>query len=131
MRSTDHHVVVGGMNRMSPLDASFLQLERSSQQQHVGSALVFEGAPPAYDELCATIAARLDDVPRYRQRFRRVPLELARPVWADDVHFRLGYHIRHNSAQSSNCVRIRGADGSQRTEPPQLDDGRLGRSVAR
>lgn len=46
MRSTDHHVVVGGMNRMSPLDASFLQLERSSQQQHVGSALVFEGGAP-------------------------------------------------------------------------------------
>lgn len=100
---------MGGVNQMSPLDASFLQLERSSQHLHVGSVLIFEGPPPAYDELCATIASRLDDVPRYRQRFRRIPLELARPVWVDDVHSASTttsgtprYRIR---AATSSCAR--------------------------
>lgn len=78
---------------MSPLDSWFLQVERSTQQLHVGSALLFAGPPPSYDDLCATITARLDRAPRYRQRFRRVPLELGRPVWVDDVHFRIDHHV--------------------------------------
>jgi WS/DGAT/MGAT family acyltransferase len=82
---------------MSPLDAWFLQLERASQQLHIGSALIFEGPIPAYEDLCAVVAARLEGVPRYRQRFRRVPLELGRPVWVDDVHFRVTHHVRHTA----------------------------------
>ncbi|MFZ0161289.1 MAG: wax ester/triacylglycerol synthase domain-containing protein, partial [Kineosporiaceae bacterium] len=80
---------------MSPLDAWFLHLERASQQLHIGSALIFEGPAPTYADLCGVVAARLDGVPRYRQRFRRVPLALGRPVWVDDVHFRVEHHLRH------------------------------------
>ncbi len=82
---------------MSPLDAWFLHLERASQQLHIGSALIFEGQVPAYEDLCAVVAARLDGVPRYRQRFRRVPFELGRPVWVDDPHFRVEHQVRHTA----------------------------------
>jgi diacylglycerol O-acyltransferase len=34
-------------------------------------------------------------VPRYRQRVRRVPLDLGRPVWVDDPHFQVRHHVRH------------------------------------
>jgi WS/DGAT/MGAT family acyltransferase len=34
-------------------------------------------------------------VPRYRQRVHSVPLNLGRPVWADDPHFQILYHVRH------------------------------------
>ncbi len=88
------------MDRMSPLDASFLHIERDIQQLNVGSALVFEGPAPTYDELCEVIEAKLARVPRYRQRFRRTPLELGLPVWVDDPHFRIRYHMRHSALPS-------------------------------
>jgi WS/DGAT/MGAT family acyltransferase len=83
------------MDRLSPLDAWWLHLERDVQQLHVGAALLFEGPSLSHVELMAVIESRLDLVPRYRQRVRRVPLELGRPVWEDDPRFRIGDHVRH------------------------------------
>lgn len=97
------------MQRLNPLDASFLHLERDVQQLNVGSALIFEGPAPTYDEVCHEIEAKLPQLPRYRQRIRHVPLELGRPVWLDDQHFRLREHVRHHQ------VRGRGTDRSLRT----------------
>lgn len=85
------------MDRMSALDAGFLQLETDVQQMHVGSALLFEGPVPGYDEVCDVVETRLDDVPRYRQRVQRMPWDLARPVWVDDPHFNIRYHVRHTA----------------------------------
>ncbi|MFO0592853.1 MAG: wax ester/triacylglycerol synthase family O-acyltransferase, partial [Polyangiaceae bacterium] len=64
---------------------------------HVGAMVVFEGPPPAYKDLLALIASRIDAVPRYRQRLMFVPLAQGRPVWVDDAHFDLEYHVRHTA----------------------------------
>ena len=40
---------------------------------------------------------KLASVPRYRQTVRFVPLQLGPPVWVDDPHFRLEYHLRHTA----------------------------------
>jgi diacylglycerol O-acyltransferase len=64
---------------------------------HVGSVLVFEGPAPAYDELVARLRARLHLVPRYRQKLAYPPLVQSRPVWVDDPHFHLSYHVRHTA----------------------------------
>ncbi len=110
------------MDRMSPLDAWFLQLERSNQQLHVGSALLFAGPAPGYDELCASISARLDRAPRYRQRFRRVPLELGRPVWIDDEHFRIEHHVRHAALPAPGTDgQLRELAGDIMSQPLDLD----------
>jgi WS/DGAT/MGAT family acyltransferase len=85
------------MDRLSTLDAGFLHLENDTQQMHVGSLLVFEGPTPDYADFCDHLAACLDSVPRYRQRVQRMPLELARPIWVDDPHFSLAYHLRHTA----------------------------------
>jgi diacylglycerol O-acyltransferase len=84
-------------DRLSGLDASFLALEEGGAHMHVGSVLVFEGDPPPYDALLAQIEARLDLVPRYRQRLAYPPLAQARPVWVDDPHFNVAYHVRHTA----------------------------------
>ena len=34
-------------------------------------------------------------MPRFRQRLAEVPLHQGRPVWVDDPHFNLRYHLRH------------------------------------
>jgi WS/DGAT/MGAT family acyltransferase len=62
---------------------------------HVAEVLVFEGRPPAYDDLVDHIRGRLDLVPRYRQRLASVPLGQGRPIWVDDAHFNIRYHLRH------------------------------------
>ncbi len=85
------------MQRLSSLDAGFLQLENDRQQMHVGSLLIFEGPAPTYDELSEYLQSCLDGLPRHRQRVQRMPLDLARPVWVDDPHFLLDYHLRHTA----------------------------------
>ncbi len=81
-------------DRLSGLDSSFLYLERDATPMHVAACAVFTGPAPSYDELVAHIVSRLHLVPRYRQRLAFVPLGQGRPVWVDDPHFRISYHVR-------------------------------------
>ena len=85
------------MDRLSPLDASFLHIEDDVNHMHIGSIGIFEGPPPAYEELTATVGGRLSLVPRYRQRIAKVPGGLANPVWVDDPDFDLTYHVRRSA----------------------------------
>ena len=85
------------MDRLSPLDASFLHIENDVNHMHIGSVGIFEGPPPTYDELTSTVGGRLALVPRYRQKVAMVPLSLGRPVWVDDPHFNIEYHVRHTA----------------------------------
>jgi len=88
---------VANKDRLTGLDSSFLHLERDSTHMHVAACSVFAGSAPTYDELVEAIESRLHLVPRYRQRLAFVPLGQGRPVWVDDPHFNLRYHVRHTA----------------------------------
>jgi diacylglycerol O-acyltransferase / wax synthase len=81
-------------DRLTALDSSFLHLENAASHMHVASVTIFEGPPPTYEEFLGHIESRLSLVPRYRQKLRFVPLNQGRPVWVDDPHFNLEYHVR-------------------------------------
>jgi WS/DGAT/MGAT family acyltransferase len=81
-------------DRLSGLDSSFLHLERGGAHMHVASTATFEGPPPEYEEFRDHIGSRLHLVPRFRQKVRFVPLNQGRPVWVDDPHLNLDYHVR-------------------------------------
>ncbi len=87
------------MDRLSPLDAMFVDAE--DQDPHTSMAIasiaVFEGPPPTHQEFLAFLTGRLPLVPRYRQKLQTVPFRLGRPVWVDDPHFDLGYHVRRTA----------------------------------
>src|SRR2546427_1462422 len=83
--------------RLSTLDSLFLELEDRTTHMHVGAVAVFEGPPPPYRDLLALIEARLEYVPRYRQRVQFVPFKQGRPVWVDESQFDLEYHVRHTA----------------------------------
>jgi WS/DGAT/MGAT family acyltransferase len=85
------------MERMSTLDAEFLHLEDGIGHMHIGTVCVFADPPPSYHEIAAMVATKLHLIPRYRQRVKSVPFELGRPVWIDDPHFSLDYHLRHTA----------------------------------
>jgi diacylglycerol O-acyltransferase len=83
--------------RLSGLDTSFLHLERSGAHMHVASTSIFEGSPPTHEEFREHIASRLHLVPRFRQKLRFVPFNQGRPVWVDDPHLNLDYHVRQTA----------------------------------
>jgi len=88
---------VANPDRLTGLDSSFLHLERDATHMHVAGCMVFEGSAPAYEELVGQIVSRLHLVPRYRQRLAFVPLNQGRPVWVDDPHFNVNFHVRHSA----------------------------------
>ena len=90
--------------RLTATDASFLHIETPHEPQHVGSLSILEGAPLRdadgrirIEEMRAFVQGRLHRVPRMRQRVRMVPFRQGRPVWVDDEHFDVGYHVRLTS----------------------------------
>jgi WS/DGAT/MGAT family acyltransferase len=88
---------------LSNLDSSFLALETRTTHMHVAALVTFDLGPlrTAHGGVDITrvrrhIAAKLHLIPRYRMRLAHVPLE-RHPVWVDDEHFNLEYHVRHTS----------------------------------
>src|SRR5260370_39797101 len=85
--------------RLSALDAAFLNFETPRQPFHVGALYLYKERPevagrPGAMGLFKTVEERLHMVPRYRQRIQEVPLALGHPVWVDDPDFDLASHLR-------------------------------------
>src|ERR1700729_307993 len=108
---------VANPDRLTGLDSSFLHLERDASHMHVAGCMVFEGQAPTYDELVEQISSRLPLVPRSRQRLAFVPLNQGRPVWVDDPHYNIAFHVRHTALPSpggeSQLKRLAGRVFSQ------------------
>jgi WS/DGAT/MGAT family acyltransferase len=85
------------MESMSAIDSSFLHVENDTTPMHIGGVSIFEGPPPPFTDLRAMVAGKLELVPRYRQKVRFVPLSAGPPVWVEDPHFSLAYHMRHTA----------------------------------
>lgn len=87
------------MDRLSPLDAAFLDIEDGDPHASLAMASisVVEGPPPDQADFTTTISARLRPVPRTRQKVRRVPWDLGLPLWVDDPDFDLDYHLRRTA----------------------------------
>jgi diacylglycerol O-acyltransferase / wax synthase len=85
------------MRRLSAQDATFLHVEDAVSNMSIGSVAIFEGPPPPPGEFGRMVEAKLPRIPRYRQTVRFVPLALGRPVWVDDPHFNLAYHLRRSA----------------------------------
>ena len=62
--------------------------------------MIFEGPPPAYEDMLEHIRSRLHLVPRFRQKLANPPIETGRPFWIDDPTFNLEYHVRHSALPS-------------------------------
>jgi len=88
-------------DRLSAQDNSFLIAEQENTPLHVAAVGIFAtgnlvGRDGGVDirRFKRAIEAQLHHIPRYRQKLAFVPVE-RRPVWIDDAHFNIDYHIRH------------------------------------
>jgi len=96
--------------RLSALDAAFLEIEDESCPMHVGAVAIFDAAPLTrpeggidIDRIRALVESVL--VPRYRQRIARIPV-INHPIWVDDARFNLHYHLRHLSLPAPGDDRL-------------------------
>ncbi len=87
-------------DELTALDATFLELEEAddSAHMHIGAVALFQPpagrAPPSLDEVRAETEARLDDLPRYRQRLSSQRTGgLHWPRWVEDERFRIERHV--------------------------------------
>ncbi|MBV8219913.1 MAG: wax ester/triacylglycerol synthase family O-acyltransferase [Solirubrobacterales bacterium] len=91
-------------DQLTALDATFLELEQDddSALMHIGGALVFGplygGATPTIDQVREHVAARLDRLPRYRQKLSTPRTGgFVWPSWERDPQFELDGQIRHST----------------------------------
>ena len=87
--------------RLSAQDNSFLLMERPTVHMHVAATAIYEAGPLRTADGGIDIGAFkravesvLHLIPRYRQKLKWIPYT-EQPVWVDDRHFKLDYHIRH------------------------------------
>jgi len=108
------------MDRLTPIDASFLHQERQASHMHIGGLAIFEAPPPSREDFTAHLESRLHLVPRYRQKIATPPLQTGRPLWVDDPNFNLDYHLRHTALPKPGSLeqlqRLAGRIFSQRLD---------------
>lgn len=87
--------------RLSGMDHTFLMFEGEHTHMHVAATLIFDAKPLArpqggidVERIRDYTASRLHLIPRYRQRLAYTPLD-RHPIWVDDDHFNIDYHVRH------------------------------------
>jgi diacylglycerol O-acyltransferase len=87
------------VERLTPLAAAFLEAEDvdPAASLAIGSFAIFEGPAPDFDDFIEAIGGRMPLIPRYRQKLRTVPFDLASPAWVDDPGFDLRWHIRNTA----------------------------------
>lgn len=95
--SYSHH------ERLSAIDATFLDIEDENVHMHVGALAIFEGGELLRDDggidfarIRRLAGPGLARHRRFRQRLAQVPLT-RHPVWVDDANFNLDYHLRHTA----------------------------------
>jgi len=97
------------MEQLSGLDASFLYLETPTLHMHVEMVTVFDPStvPGGYSfaKMQAQIASRTHQAPVFRRLLIEVPFRLGHPVWVDDPHFDIEYHVRRCAIPAPGGLR--------------------------
>jgi diacylglycerol O-acyltransferase len=90
-------------DRLTALDSVFLELESPGVHMHVGSVAIFDPGPLAvpgggidFERILEVVEAGLQRAPRFRQKLAQTP-GANQPVWVDDEHFQMLYHVRHTA----------------------------------
>ena len=88
------------MERLSGLDSAFLSFETPSMHLHVAMLAVVDTStmpePYTFDRLKEFVTGRLMHLATARRRAVQVPFRLNHPIWVEDPHLDIDYHIRRH-----------------------------------
>ena len=86
------------MQRLSGADAAFIYLETPSSHMHVAMTGIYDVStiPGGYDfaKIRELLVERSKLIPPFRRRLVEVPLRLNHPIWVEDPHFDIDFHLR-------------------------------------
>lgn len=87
------------VQRLTTLDAGFLEAEDSDRHISlaVGGLSILEGPMPQFDTIASGLAARLTELPRFREVLHTHLLDLAPPEWVEVEDLDITHHL-HRAA---------------------------------
>ncbi|HMI68596.1 MAG TPA: wax ester/triacylglycerol synthase domain-containing protein, partial [Solirubrobacteraceae bacterium] len=106
------------IDRLSGLDAAFLDLDRPQAPLHVGWTIRVAGRPPSLSALRRHVEGRLEHVPRFRRRVVRPRLGLGDAHGADDPGFDVARGVHAVTLAAPASVReLRDLAGTLLSQP--------------
>lgn len=111
-------------DRLTALDAGFLQAEDSDSHASLAVAVlaIMAGPAPEFAELQAAIADRTAEIPRMRQVLHSFPLDISAPQWVTARNFDIAHHVRRHT------VTVPGDDAAVYRAVAEVMERRLDRS---
>ena len=109
--------------RLSALDAAFLDLDTPAAPLHIGWTMRLSGSAPTLAALRRHLETRLDRVPRFRRCLAGPALGAGAATWSDDPGFDIARHVQAMTlAAPGGPAELRALAGRLLSVP--LDGGR-------
>ena len=88
------------MRQLSEHDAAYIYSDSAHANSNVTLLHIYDqstapGGKVRFKQVLAHVESRLGQLPVFREKIRRVPLDLDYPYWIEDESFDIEYHVRH------------------------------------
>jgi WS/DGAT/MGAT family acyltransferase len=88
------------MRQLSEHDAAYIYSDSAHANSNVTLLHIYDqstapGGMVRFKQILAHVESRLGQLPIFRQKILRVPLDLDYPYWIEDESFDIEYHVRH------------------------------------
>ncbi len=88
------------MRQLNAHDAGLLYADTRHTNANLSLIQIYDqstvpGGTMRFKSILNHIESRLAELPMFRSRLQRVPLDLDHPYWVDDANFDIEYHVRH------------------------------------
>lgn len=88
------------MRQLSEHDAAYIYSDSAHANSNVTLLHIYDqstapGGVVRFKQILAHVESRLDQLPNFREKILRVPMDLDYPYWVEDENFNLEYHVRH------------------------------------
>jgi diacylglycerol O-acyltransferase len=88
------------MRQLSEHDAAYIYSDSAHANSNVTLLHIYDqttapGGKLRFKQILAHVESRLGQLPVFREKILRVPLDLDYPYWIEDENFDIEYHVRH------------------------------------
>jgi len=88
------------LRQLGESDAAFIYSDSEHANSNVSLLHIYDqttapGGVVRFKQILTHLENRLNQLPVFRQKILRVPLDLDYPYWAEDENFDIEYHVRH------------------------------------
>ena len=88
------------MRQMTEHDAAFVYSDTAHANSNVTLLHIYDqstapGGVVRFKQILAHVNSRLDQLPNFREKILRVPLDLDYPYWIEDDNFNIEHHVHH------------------------------------